>query len=119
MPPHLRAFLWAAACSATVLGVGGCLPLWTRVARDGGCWVEMETVPIWRALADRRPAPAYEPSEWTRNKNSTNCLILLAVAGGVGAVAYWARRPRTRPLEADDYSDGPGGSVPEGRAVPR
>jgi len=79
-----------------------------------GCCVSHETMPVWRGLTDRRPD---SPNEvfLTRDQNRNNCLALLAVAGGVGANAYWVRRSRTRPLEAGDYADGPSGSGLDGR----
>jgi hypothetical protein len=114
MPTHLRAVLCAATCSAAVIGVGGCLPLWKR-ASIGGCCVSIEWVPVWQGLTDNRPASSVQ-TVVTGNHNRDTCLMLLAVAGGVGAFVYGVRRPRTRPLEAGDYADGPGGSALDGRA---
>jgi hypothetical protein len=105
--------MWAAACSSAVLGVGLCLPLWKRSYVSGYC-VCYESVPIWRGLVDRRPVPPME-AKVTSEPNRNNCLALIAVAGGVGAYAYWVRRPRIRPVEADDYSEGPNGSGLDGR----
>jgi hypothetical protein len=107
--------MWAAASSAAVLGVGLFLPLWKR-ARIVGCRVCYESMPVWRGLTSRRTVdPAV--AGLTRDDNRNVCLGLLAVAGGVGAVVYWVRRPRIRLLEEDDYSDGPDGSVPDGRVA--
>jgi hypothetical protein len=88
--------------------------LWERWGIDGP-WLVPESVPIWQGLVEPGPQlPEFWPrSNQTGNRNT--CLTLLAVAGGVGAIVYWVRRPRIRPLEADDYSDGPGGSVLDGR----
>jgi hypothetical protein len=120
MPPRRWAIVWAAASWSVVLAIGLQLPLWVRLERiwiaDDFYRVEKESVPIWKGLTERRPShlDQFETS-WTRARNRNTCLALLAVAGGVGAVVYWVRRPRTRPAEADDYSDGPSGSAPDGR----
>ena len=116
MSPHLRAVVWAAACSAVVLGVGLCLPLWKRASVGGYC-VSYQSMPVWRGLTDSRPMHPLE-AKAVGGDNRNNCLMVLAVAGGVGPLVYWVRRPRTRPLEADDYADGLGGPQLDGRAVP-
>jgi hypothetical protein len=108
--------MWAAACSTAILGVGLFLPLWGRVKSQNGCCIVMENVPVWRGLIDDRPGLPSQP-ERVQENNRIACSALLAVAGCVGAIAYWVRRPRIPPLEADDYSDGPGGSVPDGRVA--
>jgi hypothetical protein len=121
MSPHLRIVAWAAASSSAVLAAGLFLPLWERVASvqhvpsAGGNLITMETVSVWRMLSDPRPPSQYELDN-TREANRTTFLGVLAAAGIVGALVYWVRRPGARPLEAGDYSDGPGGSFVDGRA---
>lgn len=115
MPQSLRALLLAATCSSAVFAAGLCLPLWKQPTIGGD--VDYESVPVWQGMTDRRWIPPLE-ARAVRDDNRTTCLILLAVAGGVGAFVYWVRRPRMRPLEADDYADGLGGPRLDGR-VPR
>jgi hypothetical protein len=115
MSPRLRAAVWAASCSAAVLGVGLCLPLWERT-RISECCLTREMVPLG-GLAESDQVSLLRLGR-RFDHNGITCLTLLSVAGGVGALVYWVRRPRTRPLEAGDYADGPAGSMPDGRALP-
>ena len=115
MSPHLRAVVWGGTCSAVVLVGGLFLPLWKRADLSGSWSIYYESMPLWRGLTDSRPMHPLE-ARVVMKDNRDNCLMLLAVAGGVGPFVYWVRRPRTRPLEADDYADGSVGAKLDGRA---
>jgi hypothetical protein len=114
MSPHLRAIVRAATCSTAVLAGGLFLPPWEQT-RISECCLRREMVPVGRGLAESDQVSLLKLGR-RFDHNGITCLTLLSVVSGVGAVVYWVRRPRTRPLEADDYSDGPGGSVRDGRA---
>lgn len=117
MPGYLRPFLLGCCCSAAVVGAGLLLPIWTRTKEAGGCVVVHESVPVWRGLTEPSPVPGLVESQSTREANRDICLILLTVAGTLGARLFWECRPRTSPAEAPDYTEGPDGSVRDGRSA--
>jgi hypothetical protein len=113
MSTQSRAVVWAAACSFAVVGVGLFLPVWKEVKFGNRESVWINDVPVWVGLTDYLRGPPRRP-DWTQHRNRFICLALLVIAGGIGALVYRYCRPRTRPVAADDYSDGPGGSVVDG-----
>jgi len=114
MRTHPRPFLLALACSSAVLGVGLLLPIWYKTCDIVGCCGARSPVPLWKGLVGLPRVSQYE-FDRTKYDNGTNGLILLSVTGGVGVGVFRACRPRTRPIDADDYSEGPLGSHPDGR----
>ena len=102
--------------SAAVVLIGLQLPVWKRWVRDGAI-VREEKVSVGRGLIERRePLPGKD--YFTRDANRKVLLGVLTAGALAGAVAYGVSRLclRIRPTEAADYSDGPGGALPDGRA---
>jgi hypothetical protein len=113
MSHHRRAVAWAAACSAVVLAVGACVPMWERTKWRDGWDAGHEEVSGWVWLATWVRGST-DDSE-ARGDNRKTSVRLLGVAGLVYGVVYLACRRRTRLREAGTFSDGPGGSIPDGR----
>lgn len=87
--------------------------MWERTKWNDGRWAGTEGVPGWVWLADCLRGSADEGQ--VREDNRKTSLHLLGVAGVVYGVVYLVCRRRMRLLEAGDHSDGPDGSVLDGR----
>jgi hypothetical protein len=116
MKTYGRASLWAATLGGGVLAAGLSLRTWDMPPPPGAKCGTGEPVYLWQGLAH---LPKEDLSRfWTRHDaDVVENAVIFAFAATVALVAYRARRPRNRPIEAGDYEDGRGGSTLDGRGT--
>jgi hypothetical protein len=109
-----------------LLGVfllGSCCPAWTvwewagrkagdfcAVGHDGDLWDAIGNVPFCL-----RQSPDNTEFWGLQDGNLISTTVLLLISIGIGLLVYRIGMGRSRPIEAADYKEAPGGTIPDGR----
>jgi hypothetical protein len=112
---------WGAGSTVLVLLVGALLPI-GEVTHFGEWEAHVRSAPLWEGLSQipyhHREATSDDEFWSYQEKNVTNAVILLAIAGFIGLAVGLGTRRRRQATEAADYRESPRGALPDGRLNP-